>query len=214
MVGLTSVLLSGLSGMRASQTAMATISQNIANANTPGYVRTEMTLAPRTQIGAGAGGEITGIKRAADQFLATANYIASASAGSASARADLLSRAQQNFGDPSSASSMFGMVDEYWSALTQLGVDPSSSLRRSDAVSALQATYSEIQRIGDSLQQLIGEADQRMEADAHRLVLLGDPTADYWALAFVVCPLEIRAQGAEAVERIVRSLKLVPAHPS
>src|SRR5690606_30104284 len=43
-----------------------------------------------------------------------------------------------------------------------LGVDPASSLRRADAVSALQATYSEIHRIGDSLQQLISEADQRI----------------------------------------------------
>ena len=162
MVGLTSVLLAGLSGLRAAQTGVATVSQNIANANTPGYVRTEMTLAPRTQIGAGAGVEITGIKRAADRFLATASYIAASAAGSASARADLLSRAQQSFGDPSSASSVFGMVDEYWSALTELGVDPSSSLRRSDAVSALQSTYSEIHRIGDSLQQLIGESDQRI----------------------------------------------------
>lgn len=162
MVGLTSVLLAGLSGLRAAQTGVATVSQNIANANTPGYVRTEMTLAPRTNIGAGAGVEITGVKRAADRFLATASYIATSAAGSASARADLLSRAQQSFGDPSSASSVFGMVDEYWSALTELGVDPSSSLRRSDAVSALQATYSEIHRIGDSLQQLIGEADQRI----------------------------------------------------
>lgn len=162
MVGLTSVLLAGLSGLRAAQTGVATVSQNIANANTPGYVRTEMTLAPRTQIGAGAGVEITGIKRAADRFLATASYIAASSASSASARSDLLSRAQQNFGDPSNASSMFGMVDEYWSALTELGVNPSSSLRRADAVSALQATYSEVQRIGGSLQQLIGEADQRI----------------------------------------------------
>src|SRR5690606_17762832 len=97
-----------------------------------------------------------------DRFLATASYIAASAAGSASARADLLSRAQQSFGDPSSASSMFGMVDEYWSALTELGVDPASSLRRADAVSALQATYSEIHRIGDSLQQLISEADQRI----------------------------------------------------
>ena len=36
MVGLTSVLLAGLSGLRASQTGVATVSQNIANANTPG----------------------------------------------------------------------------------------------------------------------------------------------------------------------------------
>ncbi|MEZ5958456.1 MAG: flagellar hook-associated protein FlgK [Hyphomonadaceae bacterium] len=162
MVGLTSVLLAGLSGLRAAQTGVATVSQNIANANTPGYVRTEMTLAPRTQIGAGAGVEITGIRRAADRFLATASYIAASAAGSASARADLLSRAQQHFGDPSSASSVFGMVDEYWSALTELGVDPASSLRRADAVSALQATYSEIHRIGGALQELIGEADQRI----------------------------------------------------
>jgi flagellar hook-associated protein 1 FlgK len=162
MVGLTSVLLAGLSGLRAAQTGVATVSQNIANANTPGYVRTEMTLAPRTQIGAGAGVEITGIRRAADRFLATASYIASSAAGSASARADLLSRAQENFGDPSSASSMFGMVDEYWSSLTELGIDPASSLRRADAVSALQATYSEIHRIGGALQELIGEADQRI----------------------------------------------------
>ena len=162
MVGLTSVLLAGLSGLRAAQTGVATVSQNIANANTPGYVRTEMVLAPRTQIGAGAGVEITGVKRAADRFLATASHIAAAASGSASARADLLSRAQQHFGDPSSASSLFGMVDEYWSALTELGVDPASNLRRSDAVSALQAAYSEIHRIGDSLQELIGEADQRI----------------------------------------------------
>lgn len=162
MVGLTSVLLAGLSGLRAAQTGVATVSQNIANANTPGYVRTEMLLAPRTDIGAGAGVEITGVRRAADRFLATASYIATSAAGTASARADLLSRAQQSFGDPSNASSMFGMLDEYWSALTQLGVDPASSLRRADAVSALQSTYGEIQRIGDSIQQLIGEADQRI----------------------------------------------------
>lgn len=165
MVGLTSVLLSGLSGLRAAQTGVATVSQNIANANTPGYVRTEMVLAPRTDIGAGAGVDITGVRRAADRFLATASHIATAASGSASARAELLSRAQQSFGDPSNASSMFGRLDEYWSALTELGVDPASSLRRSDAVSALQSTYAEIHRIGDSLQQLIGEADQRI-ADA------------------------------------------------
>ncbi|MCX7356788.1 MAG: flagellar hook-associated protein FlgK [Alphaproteobacteria bacterium] len=162
MVGLTSVLLAGLSGLRAAQTGVATVSQNIANANTPGYVRTEMTLAPRTQIGAGAGVEVTGVKRAADRFLTTASYIAASAASSASARSDLLSRAQQSFGDPSSASSVFSMVDEYWSALTELGVDPSSSLRRSNAVGALQATYSEVHRIGDSVQQLIGEADERI----------------------------------------------------
>ena len=162
MSGLTSVLLSGLSGLRAAQTGLGVASQNIANANTPGFVRTELTLAPRTQLGEGAGVEVAGVRRAADRFLATASYIAEAARGAASVRADVLSRAQANFGDPASNTSMFAALDQVWSALTEVGIDPSSALRRADAVGALQTTYSEIQRIGQSIQGLVSEADQRI----------------------------------------------------
>jgi flagellar hook-associated protein 1 FlgK len=162
MTGLTTVLLSGLSGLRAAQTSMGVTSNNIANASTPGYVRTEVSVAPRTQLGAGAGVEVTAIRRAADRFLATASYIASAARGAASVRADLLARAQPNFGDPASDTSMFATLDQFWSALTELGVDPSSTLRRVDAVSTLQSMFSEIHRIGQSLQDLTAEADQRI----------------------------------------------------
>ncbi len=162
MSGLSSVLLSGLSGLRAAQTAMGVTSNNIANANTPGYVRTDITLLPRTQLGVGGGVEIGGVRRAADRFLATASYIAAAARGAESVRADLLARAQSNFGDPASNTSMFALLDDFWSTLTELNVDPSSTLRRVDAVSTLQSMFTEIHRIGESLQDLIAEADQRI----------------------------------------------------
>lgn len=165
MTSLNSVLLSGLSSMRASQTALSVTSQNIANANTPGYVRTEVNFAPRSQLGAGAGVEVSSIQRAADRFLATASYIAESSSGAATARAEILNRAQASFGDPTSQSSMFGLLDDFWSAVTEIGVDPSSTLRRDDAVSALQSVYTEVQRVAASVQSLIGEADQGI-ADA------------------------------------------------
>lgn len=161
-MSISSVLLSGLSGLRAAQTGINTVSQNIANANTPGYVRTEVTLSPLTQIGDASGVRVEGVRRAADRFLATASYIATASQGAATARADLLTRAQSTFGDPSKSSSMFGMLDEFWSAMTEIGVDPSSALRRGDAVSSLQTLFAETQRVGQSIQDLIGEADQRI----------------------------------------------------
>ena len=173
MVGLTQVLLAGLTGLRASQTGLGVVSQNIANANTPGYVRTELALTPRTQLGAGAGVAVEGIKRAADRFLSTASYIASAANGAAAARADLLERAQAQFGDPASSASMFAMLDDFWSALTDLGVDASSALRRSEAVNNLETMFTEVQRIGESLQGLIGEADQRISdsvAEAQDLI--------------------------------------------
>jgi flagellar hook-associated protein 1 FlgK len=158
-------MLAGLSGLRASQTAIGVASQNVTNANTPGYVRTEVTLTPRTQLGAGEGVDVSGIARAANRFLDTASYIAEAANGSASVRSDMLARAQANFGDPSSDTSMFGLLNDFWSAINEVSVDPSSALRRGDAVSALQSTYTEVQRVAQSLSDLSTEADQRISDD-------------------------------------------------
>jgi len=161
-MSISSVLLSGLSGLRASQTGIGVVSQNIANANTPGYVRTEVTYSPLTHLGAGAGVQVSAIQRAADRFLATASYIAEGARGAASIRSDLLTRAQSSFGDPASTTSMFAMLDNFWSATTEIGVDPASALRRADAVGSLQSMFTEVQRIGESIQSLIAEADQRI----------------------------------------------------
>jgi len=199
-MSISTVLLSGLSGLRASQTSIGVVSQNIANANTPGYVRTEVRLSPLTHLGAGAGVQVESIQRAADRFLATASYIAEGAKGSSAARADILARAQSSFGNPASTTSMFAMLDDFWSSLTELGVDPASSLRRVDAVSALQSTFTEVQRIGQSIQDLIAEADQR----------IGDAVAEAQSLINRISELneEIRlnartgadASGAENVQ--------------
>ena len=74
----------------------------------------------------------------------------------------MLARAQSNFGDPAGENSMFASLDEFWSALTAIGVDPSSTLRRDDAVGALQATFTEVRRVADGVQAMISEADQRI----------------------------------------------------
>ncbi len=162
MTTISAALLAGLSGLRASQAGLAVASQNIANASTPGYVRAELSLAPRASVGASGGVDIAGVRRAADRFLATASFIAGAAKGAASVRADLLERVQASFGDPTGGPSLFTALDDVWSALNQLGVDPASSVRRGDAVGALQTTFSEVQRVGAVIQDLIAEADERI----------------------------------------------------
>lgn len=161
-MSISSILLTGLTGLRASQTGLQITSQNISNANTPGYVRTNVNLSPLVQVGAGGGVDVSSIKRAADRFLATASYLANGAQGASTARSDILTRAQASFGDPSSNTGMFASLDSFWSSLTELSVDPSSTLRRDDSISALQSTFSEVKRIGGDLQSLIGEADQRI----------------------------------------------------
>ncbi|MBI3439594.1 MAG: hypothetical protein HY054_13275 [Proteobacteria bacterium] len=168
MTGLSGVLLSGLSGLRAAQSGISSASQNITNANTPGYVRTQVILAPHTDLGAGGGVDVVGIKR-----------FAQAAQGASSARADILNRAQANFGDPASSSSMFGLLDQFWSATSQISVDPSSTLRRGDAVSLLQATYGEVQRVGQTIQNLISESDQRISDQVSQAQDLMNRIAQY-----------------------------------
>ena len=50
-----SVLSNALSGLNASQTALGVISQNVSNANTPGYVRAQVQFAPQVISGATTG---------------------------------------------------------------------------------------------------------------------------------------------------------------
>ena len=160
-----SIYSTGLSGLRATQAAIGVASQNISNANTPGYVRAEIQLSPRSNFGVGQGVEVTGVRRAADQFLAAASYIAEATRGSSAVRADVLGRAQAAFGDPTSSASIFSTLGDFWASLESLSVDPSSSLRRNEAITALETTYSELETVGTTIQSLISETDQRI-ADA------------------------------------------------
>jgi flagellar hook-associated protein 1 FlgK len=159
---LSAIIKTGLSAMQAAQTGMRVASQNISNANTAGYIRTEITLSPLTNLGAGAGVEVSSIQRAADKFLATAAYIAEANSGGAAARSSLLARAQTYFGDPNSSSSVFSSIDAIWSALTELQVDASSALSRDKVVSAIQSAFDVLGQTANQVQSLIAEADERI----------------------------------------------------
>ncbi len=161
-MSLSTIMQTGLSALQASQSGLRVASQNIANANTPGYVRTEINFAPLTNLGPGSGVEVASIRRAADKFLATAAYIAQANSGAATARSELLARAQSYFGDPTSDSSVFAALDEVWSSLSDLQVDPSSTLSRDKAVGSLETAFAVLGQTASSVQSLISEADERI----------------------------------------------------
>jgi len=161
MTGLNTALLAGLSGMRTSQTGLRVASQNIANANTPGYVRTEVHLQGAT-LNLGGGVQVSSISRAANQFLARASYLAEAAVGAASARSEVLDRAQGAFGDPTGETTLFNTLDSVWSSLTEVAVDPSSTLRRSEVITTLESTFTELRKVASDIQALIAETDQRI----------------------------------------------------
>ncbi len=164
-MSLSSIMNSASTGLLAAQTGLRVVSDNIANVNTPGYVRKQVVQEALVPAGMSAGVNIAGIRRAADSFLQKAAMGASADAAQAGTVSDMMDRAQALFGDPSEDSGFFNGLDKVFSAFSAASDDPASSLRRSQAIDSLSTFFSDANRISGSLKDLTTEADTRIATD-------------------------------------------------
>ncbi len=128
-------------GLMADRTAMDTVAQNVANANTPGYLREtpEMTALPGgTASSAGGGVEVSGITQASDAMV-QANALGAASQASyAAAGQQSLQGIQSVFTEPST----YGLSEQlssFWSSWDSIGTDPLGLGSRTVVVSSAQS---------------------------------------------------------------------------
>ena len=159
------ILSTATSGLLAAQTGIRTVSDNVANANTPGYVRKAVNQTSLVTRGVGSGVNVEGITRVVDQYLQTASLTAGSAAGTAGVLSEMLDRAQGLFGDPSSGSGFFSGLDDALTSFASLADDPSSSLQRSQSLSSLQTFFDDSKRVTSSLVQIQQEADTRVQSD-------------------------------------------------
>ena len=78
-MSLTATLKTAASGLTAAQISLRATSDNIANVNTPGYVRKAVDQTPLVVNGVGQGVKIDGVRRITDQYLQLASLSASSS---------------------------------------------------------------------------------------------------------------------------------------
>lgn len=168
-MSLSAILSSANSGLMAAQTGLRTVSDNIANINTPGYVRKVVDQAPLVSAGMGVGVDVTRIRRAADQFLQRASMTARASSAESGVIADAMDRAQALFGDPGGDNSFFTRLDEIYATFTAAAGDAASNIRRSQAIDGVTDFLTEATRISTSLQAMGTEADSKIGAAIDRV---------------------------------------------
>ena len=99
-MSINSILNIGTSGLNAAQANMKVIADNIANVDTPGYVRKVVDQSALVSNRGGAGVDVARIRRAANAFLEAAGYGAAADSAKMKVVSDLVDRAQSLFGDP------------------------------------------------------------------------------------------------------------------
>jgi flagellar hook-associated protein 1 FlgK len=164
-MSLSIALSNAVSGLQAAQAQLRAVSDNIANVNTPGYVRKVADTAQRVVVGAGAGVEVTGVRRVTDQYLQLASLTASSDSSRFDITSQFLDNAQSLFGDPSGKGFFFNLPDQISSAFASAADDPSSTLLRGQAVNAIQNFLGEATRINTQVQALRTTVDQNLSDD-------------------------------------------------
>ncbi|MDB5493960.1 MAG: flaN [Phenylobacterium sp.] len=166
---LSIALQTATSGLMAAQTGLRTVSDNIANVNTPGYVRKTVDQQQLTVNGMGMGVQVVGVRRVTDQYLQLASLTAGSDSGRWGAYSQYLDNAQSLFGDPSTTGSFFNGLDKVYAAFSSAANDPSNNLLRSQAVSTVQDLLSQADHINSQLGQLTSTVDTRISADVDQV---------------------------------------------
>jgi flagellar hook-associated protein 1 FlgK len=126
----SSLLSVARSALLTHQTSLQTISQNIANAETPGYSRQEAIISTNTPTRmtygvVGTGVHVDTIIRRRDQFLDDSFRSADGLASGADLRRDLMGQVESIFGEPSDEG-MSKALDAFWTGWSDLASAPSS----------------------------------------------------------------------------------------
>lgn len=164
-MSLSPILSSALSGLSAAQQALRTTSNNIANANTDGYVREVVSLGTTISGGQVSGVKVNQIQRVVDKFLVDAARRAASDAKRYSAEGKVHDRLQSLLGRPDENTSLSGRLDNLFSAIASLSLDPKAPARRQTALGSIQDFADELSRLADQLQLLRADASDRIAAD-------------------------------------------------
>lgn len=142
----------GLSGLLASQTALNTMSQNVANVNVPGYSRQEVQLTARqTGFGVmgGSGVQVTGLRRVADDFLTGQLWRAESEAGRHGQVSDYLGQLETLLG--SKDSSLLPGLNQFFAALHSAAETPQSIAPRQQIIAASEALSQRFNHLGNQI---------------------------------------------------------------
>jgi len=164
-MSLSQALSISLSGLRATQAGLSLVAGNVANAQTPGYVR--KTLGQETSVAGGIGGgvRIAAINRVIDEFLQRQLRVESSGGSYTELRANFYQRLQQVYGQPGSDSAFETVFNNFTNAVQSLTTSPESGAARSIVLTSGQVLAQYLNGMTADIQALRGDAEKGI-ADA------------------------------------------------
>jgi flagellar hook-associated protein 1 FlgK len=169
-MSITHALHVAAGGLLATQSALGTVSDNVANANTVGYSRKIVQFETNVLAGVGAGVNIADVGRAVDEELMRDVRDEKSELYAIKSQLTYYSRMQELFGSPGDNSSLAHTISELSSAMEALSVTPERSLEQSEVVRWAQNAAQQLQDMTSTIQDLRKQADD----DIHQAIKEAD----------------------------------------
>jgi flagellar hook-associated protein 1 len=162
---MSSLLNIGISGLNAAQVALATVSNNIANASTSGYseesVEQVETIGGQSnsQYTIGSGVDVVAVQRAYSQYLTTALWSSNSNLQAATTTSDLTSTLNSAF---SGSGDLQTALDNLYSGFSSVADSPSSSSVRQSVLGDASSLTSVYNTLGQQLSQQSTQVNQQI----------------------------------------------------
>ncbi len=158
-MSLTQALSAAISGLKANQAGLALVSANVANANTPGYIRKTVSQVATAGNDTGISVNVTGIQRELDTYVQRQLRVENSGATYADTLAQAYKQLQDVYGTPGSGNTLESVYNSFTTALQTLSSSPDDPAARSAVISAAQLLTQQLNQSSHSIQALRGDAE-------------------------------------------------------
>jgi flagellar hook-associated protein 1 FlgK len=158
-MSISQALNTSLSGLRATQAGMSLIAANVANAQTPGYVRKSLDLAASTAGTDGSSVRVVAVNRELDTYVQRQLRVETSGGNYADLRSQFYQQLQGIYGDPNSDTSLESLFNTFTGSLQSLVTSPDSTAARSLVLSSAQVLAQTLNSTSASIQGLRGDAE-------------------------------------------------------
>jgi flagellar hook-associated protein 1 FlgK len=158
-MSLSDALNIAMSGLRANQAAISLVSSNVANAETPGYVRKTIDQVTSYSGSYGSNVVVAGINRELDQYIQAQLRTETSGASYASLRSSVLQQVQSLYGDPGAVGTLESAFSNLNTALQALNTSADSQSARIGVLNAASAITQQLNSMTQGIQTLRGAAE-------------------------------------------------------
>lgn len=161
-MSITSAIQAARTGLLISGARANTVANNVANANTPGYVRRSLTVAENLVAGQTFGVKEVGIARAENESLTRQRRALAGDLEQANILASVWKSLSAKLGDTADGTGLFSSFNKFEGALSGAILTPESSSKAAEVLTAAKSIVSEFRGLSDLARDLRAEADREI----------------------------------------------------